>query len=84
MKNSNKLDNITLRDYNELIDLSSYKLTPLQAIKLKCKECCGFNSFEVKQCNITTCALHQFINNKNIYNITEEERERRKKLLTTK
>lgn len=84
MTHSTTLEQITLRDYTKLIDLSPYKLTPLQAIKLKCKECCGFNSAEVRKCNITTCALNQFINSKNSYNITEEERERRRNLLTTK
>ena len=34
--------------------------TPLQAIKLKCLGCSGYNRAEVKGCTFTSCALHPF------------------------
>ena len=71
---------IGISEYNELIDFSNTKLTPLQAIKLKCKECCAFYWNEAKRCDIKTCALNQFITKKNTYTITEEERERRRNI----
>ena len=32
-------------------------LSPLKAIRAKCVDCCGGNAWEVKICNIKTCAL---------------------------
>jgi hypothetical protein len=32
--------------------------TALQAIKLKCLDCSGYNRAEVKGCTFTSCALH--------------------------
>lgn len=74
------MENFTIQDYNELIDFSDIKLTALQAIKMKCKECCCFNWAEAKRCDVTTCALNQFITGKRkrTMNLTDEERERRK------
>lgn len=74
-----KKEILSPRDYTELIDFSDMKLTALQAIKLKCIECCAFNYKEAKKCDIKTCALNQFITKKREYRITEEERERRRK-----
>lgn len=50
-----------LSDYNDLVDLSEYVMTPRQAILAKCKECCGFSSMEAHRCNIKTCALHNLL-----------------------
>ena len=48
-----------LRDYNELVDLSDYKMSIRQIIMAKCKECCGFSSKEAILCNAKDCALHK-------------------------
>lgn len=78
----NSKQKITLYEYNELVDFTNYQeLTPLQAIKLKCKECCCFNMSDVKRCEIKSCALNQFINRQRKYNITEADRERRREQL---
>lgn len=74
------IENFKITDYNDVMDFSDIKLTPLKAIKLKCKECCGYNSREAKKCNIKTCPLNQFITKRNKYNISEEERNRRKNI----
>lgn len=73
-------EKIDISSYNTLLDFSNIKLTPLKAIKLKCKECCAFNYKEAKRCDIKTCPLNQFITKKTTYVISEEERERRRKL----
>ena len=36
------------------------ELTPRKAILEHCKECMGFNSYEVKRCTSTLCALYPF------------------------
>lgn len=56
------------------------KKSPLQAIKMKCWDCCGGNSEEVKQCTCKdTCVLWPFRLGKNPWKpkrtLTEEERE---------
>jgi len=33
------------------------RLTPLKAIRAKCKDCCGESAAEVKRCHIKTCSL---------------------------
>lgn len=33
---------------------------PLQAIRLKCLDCCCGSAQEVRLCTITTCALHPY------------------------
>lgn len=76
-----KSEKINLNAYTELIDLSNIKLTPLLAIKLKCKECCAFNSKEVTKCESKTCPLYQFTHNKRKRNISDEDRERRRNLI---
>ncbi|MGN0919606.1 MAG: hypothetical protein ACI4OR_02460 [Alphaproteobacteria bacterium] len=43
----------------------SDKLTPLQAIKAYCKECCGDDS--PTRCTIIRCSLHPFRLGKNPY-----------------
>lgn len=58
MNNEEKLN---ISKYNALIDLSDIKLTPLQAIKMKCKECCAFDWSEAKRCDIKSCPLNQFM-----------------------
>lgn len=40
-----------ISEYNDLKDLSDYKMTPKQAIIAKCKECCGFSMHEAILCN---------------------------------
>lgn len=35
-------------------------LTPLQAIRWKCKECSNFNDAEIRRCEIKDCALYPF------------------------
>lgn len=76
-----KKPKLKISEYNRLVDFNDYEpLTPLQAIKLKCKECCAFQSSEVLKCEIKDCALNQFINKKRNYNISDEERERRRKI----
>ena len=67
------------RDYTELVDFSGMELTPLQAIKLKCIECCAFDYKEAKRCDIKTCVLNQFITKKREYHLSEKDRERRRK-----
>ena len=56
--NGSKKFNLT--DYTELVDLSDYEMTTRQAIMAKCKECCGFSTYEAMRCNCKTCALHRF------------------------
>ena len=36
------------------------RLTGVTAIREKCKECCGWNSAEVRRCPATDCVLHPF------------------------
>ena len=36
------------------------RLTRKQAIRKKCIDCSGFSLKEVRECRITTCALHPF------------------------
>lgn len=67
-----------IQDYNELIDFSDIKLTPLQAIKLNCKQCCAFSWAEAKKCEIKTCPLNQFITGKRKRKYSDEEIERRR------
>ena len=69
-----------ITDYNDITDFSDIKLTPLQAIKLKCKECYVWNWKEAKKCDTKTCPLNQFITKKNNYTISDEERERRRNI----
>ncbi len=70
---------IKYNDYNDLVDFREYeRLTPLKAIKFKCKECCCWNSYESRQCENYDCPLQQFINRKQRYRVSEEDRERRK------
>lgn len=76
-----KNEKFNLQDYTELIDFTNIKLTPSLAIKLKCKECCAFNSKEVAKCENTSCPLHQFTHNKRKRNISDEDRERRRNLI---
>lgn len=67
------------KEYNKLVDFRQYDaLTPKQAIKAKCLECCCFSRSEANSCTIYDCPLQQFINKKRNYTITPEERERRK------
>lgn len=52
----------SLKDYKELVDFRDYeKIGRKQAIQAKCKECCGFSSYEAHQCKVYTCALWPFI-----------------------
>lgn len=46
-------------------DLSETYLTPVKAIRLKCLDCCAGSSAEVRQCELTSCALHRFRLGKN-------------------
>ena len=63
------------------------KMTPCKAIRLKCLDCSGGSSNEVKLCVIPDCPLYPFRFGKNPYRkkreLTEEEkavlRERMKK-----
>ena len=48
-----------LSDYNELVDLSDYKMSIRQIIMAKCKECCGFSSHEAVLCKAKDCALYR-------------------------
>lgn len=74
-----KRDYFGISEYNYITDFTDIKLLPLQAIKLKCKECCGYDWAEAKRCDIKTCPLNQFIaGKKTTYTISEEERERRR------
>jgi len=43
--------------HNELI---SRELTPIRAIRWKCKECSNFQPSEVRECHIKDCALWPF------------------------
>ena len=36
------------------------RLTPIKAIRTKCLDCCCWQKSEVKNCGITTCALHPY------------------------
>jgi len=36
------------------------KLTPIKAIRAKCKDCCGGSLGEVRICHISECALHEY------------------------
>ena len=36
------------------------QLTPIKAIRAKCIDCSGFNSKEVKLCEITDCPLFSY------------------------
>lgn len=56
-------------------------MTPTQAIKAKCIDCCAGNKSEAKACTVTTCPIHQFLtekfqrkNSKPKRIITQEER----------
>ena len=35
-------------------------LTPIKAIRAKCLDCCCGQLVEVRECTITTCALHPY------------------------
>ena len=53
---------------------------PMKAIRLKCLDCCGDSSNEVKECPCVKCALHPFRLGKNPYRtprvLSEEQRDR--------
>lgn len=51
----------TVSDYNELADMSEYEMNSKQAIIAKCKECCGFQMNEARQCRDKTCVLNRFL-----------------------
>ena len=36
------------------------KLTPVKAIRAKCRDCCADNVAEVRRCHIVDCALHEY------------------------
>lgn len=36
------------------------KLTPIKAIRAKCLDCCCWQVSEVRNCHITSCALHPY------------------------
>lgn len=58
-------------------------MTPRQAIKEKCLECCAGSRTEVKECNIERCPLWQFRqqeNNKPKRELTEEQKQRLKNI----
>ncbi len=53
-------------------------MTPVQAIRAKCIECCCGFLAEVKECQIKDCALHPFRMGKNPnIKLSDEERKRR-------
>lgn len=68
-------------EFKSPTDFSNIELTPMQAIRAYCKECCGYSMYEAKRCEIKTCPLNKFITRKRTYNISDEERERRRNLL---
>lgn len=35
-------------------------LTPMQAIRRKCLECCNGQKREIKECTVKTCPLYEF------------------------
>lgn len=55
-------------------------MTPLEAIKEKCLDCCCGIKSEIDRCPVTKCALYEFRKGKNPYskrgkNMTEEQKE---------
>ncbi len=36
------------------------RLTPVRAIRQKCKDCCGGQLSEVRRCHIADCPLHVY------------------------
>lgn len=50
------------KKYKRTVNFNNYEpLEPLDAIRAKCLDCCCYDMKEVKLCDITTCALHRFI-----------------------
>jgi len=73
-----------LSEFKNMVDFNDYEpLTPMMAIKAKCKECYCWDNTEMKKCDTYSCPLNQFLRNgfKSNKNISEEERERRRERL---
>ena len=47
---------------------------PMTAIRAKCVECCNGSLKEVRECRVTSCALHEFREGKNPYRKVAEGR----------
>lgn len=75
-----------LKDFNSMVDFREYEpLSPMEAIKAHCRECYCWDIKEMKQCDTYSCPFNQFLRNgfksfRGKYNISEEERNRRREL----
>lgn len=74
---------MNLKEYQQKFNM---KKSPLQAIKMKCWDCCGGSADEVKLCTCKDdCVLWPFRTGKNPYAhkrvLTEEEKEKLRKQL---
>lgn len=75
-----------IKKFNDRVDFTEYEpLEPIEAIQAYCKECYCWDMKEMKLCDCVKCPFNQFlINNfkvekkKKTYNISEEERQRRR------
>ena len=54
---------------------------PLKAIREKCLNCCCYQQTEVKECPMTSCALHPFRMGKNPFRKKTEMTEERKQAM---
>lgn len=40
--------------------IETRKISPLQAIRHQCRECCGFSAVDIEECPSILCSLHPF------------------------
>ncbi len=67
-----------IQNLKDLNDVVKNNTSVINAIQLKCYDCCCFDYEEVKQCCVTTCALYPFRLGNNPFlkrEYTEEQKE---------
>jgi len=60
-----KLNPDANKEDNKKEILANFHLTPLKAIRERCKDCSGYSMKEIRNCNHTDCALHTYRMGKN-------------------
>lgn len=75
-----------IKEFENRVDFNDYEpLEPIEAIQAFCKECYCWDVKEMKECTCTMCPFNQFLVNdfkvkkkRKSYNISEEERNKRR------